>query len=211
VYRKEVAMKGINKTTLRVLYVCGVITVSMAATAVTAAENKSQESAFELGLGAGGGQLDLSVPGASGSLTLYGGAYTGFVGYRLNRWVAVEASYLEAGSFTKATSQELFKVDPHMVTATAMGSLPITPTFSLYGRAGLAHWWYTTEIGFADIGVASVEGKSNELIWGGGMSLFIDRALLRLEYLQSKATPDFGGVPLDFKVHDLMLSVAWLL
>jgi len=184
-------------------------------------DNKSTQSGFEFGAGAGGGLLDLPVPGTTGSTSVGGGAYTAFVGYRVNRWAAVEAAYLNSGSVEQLTVEqntagqniikEFIKTDPHLVTATAMGILPITQDFSLYGRAGLAHIWYNASFGISYVGEGSFSGTSNELIWGGGMSLSVDRALLRLEYQQTKANLDDAGDTFDAKLRVLTLSVAWML
>lgn len=174
-------------------------------------DNKSTQSGFEFGAGAGGGLLDLPVPGTTGSTSVGGGAYTAFVGYRLGRWAAVEAAYLDGGSVEQLTSQEFIKTDPHLVTATALGILPLTHDFSLFGRAGLAHIWYNADFGIAYVGESSFSGTSNELIWGGGMSLSFDRALLRLEYQQTKANLDDAGDTFDAKLRVLTLSVAWML
>jgi OOP family OmpA-OmpF porin len=169
------------------------------------------QSGLQFGVGAGGSELDLSIPDTSGSTSLGDATYTAFAGYRINRWAAVEASYLYGGSFGKNTSEVFFKTEPRIATATGMGILPITQDFSLFGRAGLAHWWYTADFGVAGVGTASFSEKSNEVIWGAGMSLFVDRGLLRLEYAQSKTSPDFAGTTFDFKLRMLTLSVAWTL
>ena len=107
--------------------------------------------------------------------------------------------------------EALFKTEPHIATATDMGILPITDEFSLFARAGLAHWWYDLEFGEAGVGTVSFSEKSNELIWCAGTSLFFDRAILRLEYGQTKTSPDLGGTTFDLRLRVLTLSAVWML
>lgn len=184
-------------------------------------EYKPKESGFELGLGGGGSQLLIPSPGIDGATTLGGGTYTVFAGYRINRWATVEASYLDTGSVTtyalNAAGDTLysFKTEPHVVTATGIGMLPITNNVSLFGRAGLAHVWYTANFGVTEEGVptqtTSFKETSNSLIWGGGMAFYFDRAQIRLEYQQTKTDPNFDGLTEDCKLRMLTLTVAWTL
>lgn len=105
-----------------------------------------------------------------------------------------------------------FKVDPHIVTVTGMGVLPIGDVFSLFGRAGLAHWWYDPELDLAGVGSLRFSEKSNELIWGAGASVFVDGGMLRLEYGQTKASPAFEGQTLmNFRLRVISLSLLWML
>ena len=200
-------MTLIGKKTLCALLLCA----TMIPVIASADENNAKLSGFEFGLGAGGSQFDLSEPGTSGTVSLGGGLYTALAGYRFNRWGAIEASYIDSGYVRKASSLALFKTEPHLVTATGVGMLPIFDSFALFARAGLAHWWYTADFGFAGLGEASFRDTSNELIWGAGASLLVDRAQLRLEYGQTKTSPDFEGVPFDFQLRMLTLSVVWTL
>jgi hypothetical protein len=201
-------MRTIARKALYALLLCSAVTPF--ATSV-ADENPSIHSGFQFGMGAGGGESRLSVPDIPGSIDLGGFAYTFFAGYRINRWAAVEAAYLDGGMVKKENSVALFKTEPHIATATGMGTLPITDAFSLFARAGLAHWWYDAEFGEAGLGSVSFSEKSNELIWGAGTSMFFDRAMLRLEYGQTKTSPDLDGTTFDLRLRVLTLSAVWML
>ncbi len=98
-----------------------------------------------------------------------------------------------------------------MGTVTGMGILPITNEFSLYGRAGLAHWWYDADFAFAGLGTAKFSEKANELIWGAGASVFVDRGLLRLEYVQTRTNPNLDGLTLNTRLQVVTLQVVWML
>jgi hypothetical protein len=186
---------------------------------------KPKESGFEFGFGGGGSQLLMS-PRIDGATTLGGGTYTVFAGYRFNQWAAAEASYLDTGQVSSgivgtgadADTYYSFRTEPHIFTATGMGMVPITDSFSLFGRAGIAHIWYTANFTTTDLAVTgypsqttSFKETSNSLIWGGGMAYYFDRARLRLEYDQTKTNPDFDGVTADCKLRILTLTVAWVL
>ena len=201
-------MRVIDRKVLCALLLCS--TVTPFATSV-ADENASLHSGLQFGMGAGGGESRLTTPDAPGSIDLGGFAYTFFAGYRFDRWAAVEASYLDGGMVKKENAVALFKTEPHIAAATGMGILPITDDFSLFARAGIAHWWYDAEFASAGFAPLSFSEKSNELIWGAGTSMFFDRAMLRLEYGQTKTSPDLDGTTFDLRLRVLTLSAVWML
>jgi hypothetical protein len=173
--------------------------------------NTAANPGFQFGLGVGGGQLHVSEPGASGSIEMGAFAYTAFAGYRIDRYLVVEASYLDGGPQKKENETSLFATQPHLATATGMGVLPLGQDISLFARAGLAHWWYDTELGVAGLGLVRFSEKSNELIWGAGAAVTVEDAQVRLEYGQSKANLNFEGLGLDMRLQVLTLSVVWML
>jgi OmpA-like transmembrane domain len=129
-------MMAMTKAILCVLLIC----IAGAPFHTCAADdNAAGHSGFQFGLGVGGGQLHVSEPGTAGSIEMGAFAYTALAGYRINRYMAVEASFLDGGPMRKENSESLFSAEPHLVTATGMGILPIGQTFSLFARAGLAH------------------------------------------------------------------------
>jgi OmpA-OmpF porin, OOP family len=201
-------MMAMTKTILCALLICA---TEAPFHTCAADENTAAHSGFQFGLGVGGGQLHVSEPDTSASIEMGAFAYTAFAGYRINRYMAVEVSYLDGGPMRKENSESLFATEPHIATATGMGILPIGQTFSLFARAGLAHWWYNTDFGVAGLGSVSFSKTSNELIWGAGTSVSVDNAQVRLEFGQSKANPNFDGLALDMRLQVLTLSVVWML
>src|SRR5262249_42104419 len=138
-------------------------------------------------------------------------AYTAFVGYRIIPYAAVEAAYLDSGSVTRHNGGASFSTNPHIATATGLGILPIGDSFSLFAPAGLAHWWYPANFDVAGLGSFPFAEKSNELIWGGGASMMVERAQLRLDFEQTKISPSFEGQTLDARLRVITLSVVWML
>ncbi len=179
--------------------------------ASAADESTDKYPAFQLGLGLGHGELNLSVPDTPGSSDLNALAYTAFVGYRIIPYAAVEAAYLDSGSVSKHNAAGSFTTNPHIGTVTGLGILPIGSSFSLFARAGLAHWWYEAKFDFPGFERLTFSRKANELIWGGGASLSVDRALLRFDFEQTQTSPSFEGQTLDARLRVMTVSVVWTL
>lgn len=57
-------------------------------------------------------------------------------GYRFNRYVAAEASYIEWGEVTASTSTAQVAAEQHSYGLAAVGTLPIGERFELFGKAG---------------------------------------------------------------------------
>lgn len=201
-------MRLFSKKTLCALCLC---TAALPLVA-HADQDKVNRSGFEFGVGVGGSEV--SAPAVS-DRDVGGFAYTFFGGYRFNRWVAVEASYLDGGEVSRQEGDTEYKTEPRLVTVTGVGALPLTQSFSLFARAGISHWWYTDEFDVVSFDNPTTRFRFSENatqpIWGAGMSLLVDRGLLRLEYDQSKANANIEGVPVDLKLRVLTLQVAWLL
>jgi hypothetical protein len=208
-------MRFFSKKLFGALCMC---TAALPLIAHAADENKASQSGFEIGAGVGGSKI--SIPGVFvPDRDLGGFAYTFFGGYRIGRWAAVEASYLDGGQVSRdgvysPTVGVTYRTEPRLATVTGVGSLPLG-NFSLYARAGFAHWWYTDQFDFVQKDQPTFRERysqtANSPIWGAGVSLFVDGGLLRLEYDQSKGNGSVQGLPLDLKLRVLTLQVAWLL
>ena len=177
-----------TKTILCALLICtsGVPFHNCAADETTAAH-----SGFQFGLGVGGGQLHVSEPDTGASIEMGAFAYTAFAGYRINRYMAVEASYLDGGPMRKENSESLFATEPHIATATGMGILPIGQTFSLFARAGLAHW--CSMILISRVALVSSQGRTRRLSRFRSFSLWQGWQHLSLEFVSSVADHSFSS------------------
>lgn len=109
-------------------------------------------------------------------------AYRAFAGWRLNRFVALEAAYVNLGNprdtVAPATSVE-YETDgfaPYVV-----GTLPLGP-IELYARAG--YYFYDAKVNVrSPLGNFSTKDSNEEFVYGGGAGLtFAKRLNVRLEY-----------------------------
>jgi OOP family OmpA-OmpF porin len=57
-------------------------------------------------------------------------------GYRFNRYVAAEASYIDWGEVTASTTTARVSADQHSYGLAAVGTLPLGERFELFGKAG---------------------------------------------------------------------------
>ena len=66
-----------------------------------------------------------------------------FVGYQVNRFIAVEAGYNDFGSYDSSSISATSELDGLEVSALA--SYPIGTRFSVFGRLGIWEWDYDVE------------------------------------------------------------------
>jgi hypothetical protein len=91
-----------------------------------------------------------------------------------------------------------------------IGYEPLNNTFSVFARAGGAHWWYHQHL-VAPAGSVSLSQNANAFIWGAGASAYADGALLRLEYEQSKSSGNVDGLlPYDLRLRLISFSIVWM-
>src|SRR5690349_2060193 len=119
---KGVIMAMVDKKILCALLLC----VAGAPFVASAADESTDKyPAFQLGVGLGHGELNLSAPNTPGSSDLNALAYTAFVGYRILPYAAVEAAYLDSGSVSEHDAGVSFTTNPHIASVTGLGILPI--------------------------------------------------------------------------------------
>lgn len=92
-----------------------------------------------------------------------------FVGYALNRYVAAEIGYLDAG-----TAEQRFgaSLDTRGVVASALGILPLGDQWSLFARVGVLGWQWEA---------AGIEHEGADFTYGLGGAVRIARLQFRLE------------------------------
>jgi hypothetical protein len=104
-----------------------------------------------------------------------------------------------------------FATHPRIAAVSALGILPLNEEFSLFVRAGGAHWWYDANFAVAGVGGVTLSESSTDLLWGAGATMYVDHALLRLEYKQSQTSLNVNGATLDGRWTLISLSVVWML
>jgi len=171
------------------------------------------DSGWLIGLGVG--QHQLEVEDDIGTFFDESGTTWRLItGYRLNKFLAAEVSYIDGGSpaYGGNDPAALQRLDIRVrgFQAAAIGSLPLNKYLSAYGRVG-----YTQ----SDVDVRQSNGANRSSSsesegyfgWGVGGSVLFEGALLRLEYERSSVEYDaFVGSP-DATSEMITLSVVWTL
>ena len=154
-----------------------------------AAQSTVAKPGFYAGLDLGRSRLGLSGGDIDGALANQGVAsstssdtgHTAFdinAGYRFNRNWGVEAAYTHFGEFnlnsTTGTDTLSGKYKAHALSLAGMGYLPLTPNWSVYGKAGLARTSADLDVS-SDTGATAVSNQSeSKTSWLFGAGLQYD-------------------------------------
>lgn len=104
-------------------------------------------------------------------------AFQGFGGYQFTPYFGLEAAYTDFGDIDGRAGIGRYKADT--VSLTAVGTLPITDSFSAYAKAGVHDW--DAELGAP--GVGRVKDSGTDPTYGLGLQYrFTDAFALRGEY-----------------------------
>jgi len=136
-----------------------------------------------LGLGGGRAQVEMDDFDLKGS----GTAWEIIGGWEINRYLAIEASYIDAGNINDTLSIDgigdvKLKADTNALTASVVGSLPLSDRFSVFGRAGLMHWKSKQSVHALGESESLGDFDGDDPIFGVGAAFEIETALVRLEY-----------------------------
>lgn len=116
-----------------------------------------------------------------------------FAGYRFSPYFAIEGAYTDLGEASAGTTITApvagglnTTVESDAWTLSALGILPLTPNFSLFGRAGINHWDMdisTVGAGSGTIATASSSDDGTDWVYGaGGMFALTPNLSLRAEW-----------------------------
>lgn len=154
------------------------------------------DGAAIVGIGAGRATIDVDDVDLSGHST----AWEAFAGWQFNRYVSVEAGYIDAGTAEDQIAGIRVRADATAIAASVVGSLPIGESFSLFGRAGYMHWESAES---ATDGTTTIAGDfdGDDPFFGAGMAVGVEGALLRLEYRMASLD--------DADLSLISLALAW--
>jgi OmpA-OmpF porin, OOP family len=88
-------------------------------------------------------------------------------GYRFNRYVAAEASYIHWGEVTASTTTARASADQHSYGLAAVGTVPLGPGFELFGKLGFLHTEQETRLNA--VRTSSVDRDETEFHYGLGV------------------------------------------
>lgn len=105
-----------------------------------------------------------------------------FGGYSFNQYLAVELAWFDGGNPDESFGPVVVEVELTGLNASAVGRLPITDAFTLFGKAGLTS--YDAEVSArVNNGTAfSEDGSDDDLSFGVGAELSFSQFGVRAEY-----------------------------
>jgi len=91
-------------------------------------------------VGVAAGEATLEAPAAGARFSADDTGYKAFAGYRMVRWLSLEGAYTDLGNLTGRQEDLSYEAEADMLTAHAVGVLPITPRARIFAKIGLASW-----------------------------------------------------------------------
>lgn len=106
-----------------------------------------------------------------------------FGGYDFNQNFGVEVSYVDFGEASISDAGDSLSVGVSALTASAVGRLPVSDMFTLFGKLGFASYDVDVDFNIAGLGSGSGSDSDSDLIYGVGGALRFGGAFeARLEY-----------------------------
>lgn len=157
--------------------------------ALSQAAHADQDSGLYIGAGAGQG----SIKDVSGSTT----GYMGFLGWNVNRYLGIEATYIDAGSDSVGDydpNTGLFEGNNVLSAAqlSLLGKIPLSRYFALFARIDGIYWRDDESVvisgpyGSAYGGGYSGSDTGTAFGWGAGGEASFGHFALRAEFEQSE-------------------------
>lgn len=167
-------------------------------TILFAAQAHAQEQPhFRVGIGAGQATIEADDFDLEGRST----AWEGFVGYEVNKYLAIELGYIDGGSAEDTILGATVRADTSAIVGSVVGTLPIGDTFSLYGRVGYMKWDAAESATLDGVTIATADVDGNDPIFGAGVAALVEGSLIRIEYRAADLD--------DTNLSLISLSIAW--
>lgn len=177
--------------------------------AATAAHSQSAEdSGFYVGGGFGRAALEADFEGSTFRLDDWDTAWRAIVGYRLNKYVAFQAEYIDAGTQQQQVGGGIgvtVDVQPTAVLPSVLGILPINDTFSVYAKVGYAFYdaklqavvraINSSTLAVTELNRFTAKDSGEDLLYGAGVRVTRDAFSFDLLY-------EIVDVDLDYDVGD---------
>lgn len=108
--------------------------------------------------------------------------WKGYVGYQFNNYLAIEAAWMDAGTFEEAPGYYNANIDLDGYSASIVGLWPINDELSTFVKAGMYFWSLEGEV---DYGYQKISGsdEGSDLLLGLGIQYFVsDNIGIRAEW-----------------------------
>ena len=107
-------------------------------------------------------------------------AFSAFGGYQFNRWFGLEGGYVDFGEIESNARSNATSLEGDSVYLTAVGTIPVTDKFSIYGKAGVHRWNLDNQIPAL---TGTADDSDTDPTYGVGVQFrFNDRFSLRTGY-----------------------------
>jgi OmpA-OmpF porin, OOP family len=150
--------------------------------ATTAAQAADTQPGFYVGAGIGStkvGDDGFDGTGIDDSDT----GFKVFGGYDFNQNFGVEVSYVDFGEASISEAGDSLSVGVSALTASAVGRLPVSDMFTVFGKLGFASYDIDVDFNIAGFGSGSGSDSDSDLMYGvGGALSFGGNFEARLEY-----------------------------
>lgn len=160
---------------------------TMAAIALTtlSATSSAQDGMGYFGFGVGQAKNDACDAQPSGTSCTDSKTVGRIVGgYEFNENFAIEGAYtsLGEGELIAETGPGRAKIDGSAFSISAVGSIPLSDSWALFGKAGMSRWDAEASVtdGFGD--TYSADDDGNDPVYGLGIKWVEGQYSLRLEY-----------------------------
>jgi OOP family OmpA-OmpF porin len=193
-------MKFSNKTTVAaILWVLGV-------TSAYADEMAPSSKNFYVLGAVGQSKWDLGDAGGVPTVNDTDTAWKLQLGYKFNRYLAIEGGYIDMGGFDMSGNRPSDGKpvrgtgSGYAVNVAAVGSLPLGDEFSLFGKLGLAWVSGSGAVTVGGVTTDSFSGSETKANYGAGLNWDFSRELaLRAEYERIQDNADIWSVGIAFK------------
>jgi hypothetical protein len=132
--------------------------------------------------GLGVGYLNLNGNGFDG----HAAGWNLFTGFEFNRYLAVEAGYLNGGTPNQDINGINDEIKNYSWHGSVIGSYPVRDEVSFYARGGLLNWHATERFRSGSTVTNTFSDSGTDPMVGLGIAINVDGGLLRLEYDRSK-------------------------
>lgn len=116
----------------------------------------------------------------------------GFVGYRINPILAVEANYSDLGKIRlRGNNVASTDIKTKAYGASVLGHIPIGQVVSIYGRLGLNYWDSDVRGNLGDSSTSLRSQSGTDPLYGIGAQVNLASLLLRAEYERLHMDSDY--------------------
>jgi OmpA-OmpF porin, OOP family len=156
---------------------------ALAALALTASMAARAEVQPGFYAGAGFGTTKINDDGFDNNVDDSDTGFKVFGGYSFNQNFAIEATYFDLGEASGSFGVgENFDVGISGFGVSAVGVLPLSDMFSLFGKVGYASYDIDAHVEIVGVGSGSASDSQSDLTYGAGAALGFGQFEARLEF-----------------------------